>query len=81
MNTKKQGTRSSPKAKTIAAMKATRRGALVTAGPPAKLLASLNSKKPSRLTHELLETAKDMHASGIMDDAAYTKITMRHLKS
>jgi putative transcriptional regulator len=32
-----------------------------------------------RLTKELLETARDMHASGIMDDAAYEKIIMRHL--
>src|SRR5882724_6713996 len=32
-----------------------------------------------RLTRELLETARDMRASGIMDDAAYEKITMRHL--
>ena len=32
-----------------------------------------------RLTRELLETARDMHASGIMNDAAYEKITMRHL--
>jgi putative transcriptional regulator len=37
-------------------------------------------KKPNaRLTKELLETARDMNASGIMDDAAYEKITMRHL--
>jgi putative transcriptional regulator len=26
---------------------------------------------------EMLETARDMHAAGIMDDAAYAKITMR----
>jgi len=32
-----------------------------------------------RLTKELLETAKGMHASGLMNDAAYDKITMRHL--
>jgi putative transcriptional regulator len=35
-------------------------------------------KANTRLTKELLETAKDMHASGIMSDAAYEKITMRH---
>jgi putative transcriptional regulator len=35
--------------------------------------------KTSRLTRELLETARDMHASGIMPNAAYEKITMRHL--
>jgi putative transcriptional regulator len=33
--------------------------------------------KPSRLMREMLETAKDMHALGIMDNAAYRKITMR----
>ena len=37
------------------------------------------TKINARLTKELLETARDMHASGIMDDAAYEKITMRHL--
>ena len=36
-------------------------------------------KTNTRLTKELLETAKDMHASGVMDTAAYEKITMRHL--
>ena len=35
--------------------------------------------KTSRLTQELLETARDMRASGIMPNAAYEKITMRHL--
>jgi putative transcriptional regulator len=33
-----------------------------------------------RLTKELLEMAKGMHASGIMIDAAYEKITMRHFE-
>jgi putative transcriptional regulator len=33
----------------------------------------------TRLTRELLEMAKGMHASGIMNDAAYKKITMRHV--
>jgi putative transcriptional regulator len=37
-------------------------------------------KANTRLTKELLETAKDMHASGIMSDAAYEKITMRHFE-
>jgi putative transcriptional regulator len=37
------------------------------------------TKTNARLTKELLETAKGMYASGIMDDAAYEKITMRHL--
>jgi putative transcriptional regulator len=35
-------------------------------------------KTNDRLTRELLEMAEGMHASGIMDDAAYEKITMRH---
>jgi putative transcriptional regulator len=34
----------------------------------------------SRLTKELLEMAKDMNASGIMTNAAYEKITMRHFE-
>jgi hypothetical protein len=34
------------------------------------------TKTNARLTRELLETAKDMHASGIMNDAAYEKITL-----
>jgi putative transcriptional regulator len=34
---------------------------------------------PSRLTEALLETADDLHRIGIMDDAAYRKITIRHL--
>jgi putative transcriptional regulator len=37
--------------------------------------------KTSRLTHELLETAKDMHKSGLLTKAAHNKITMRHLGS
>jgi len=36
-------------------------------------------KKLSPLTEALLETAGDMHELGIMDDADYSKITMRHL--
>jgi putative transcriptional regulator len=38
------------------------------------------TKTNARLTKELLENAKGMHASGIMDDATYEKITMRHLR-
>ena len=34
--------------------------------------------KASRLTRELLETARDMHASGLLTKAAHEKITMRH---
>jgi len=33
----------------------------------------------SRITKELLETAKGMHRVGILDDEAYKKITKRHL--
>jgi len=36
-------------------------------------------KKSSRLTKALLETARDMREGGILDAAAYNKITMRHL--
>ncbi len=35
--------------------------------------------KLNRLTQALLETAKDMHRAGILDQTAYAKITMRHL--
>jgi putative transcriptional regulator len=35
--------------------------------------------KTSRLTRELLETARDMHASGLLTKAAHDKITMRHV--
>jgi putative transcriptional regulator len=34
--------------------------------------------KTSRLAKELLETARDMHKSGILTKAAHEKITMRH---
>jgi putative transcriptional regulator len=37
-------------------------------------------KGNSRLTRELLETAGDMHASGLMTAATHQKITMRHLE-
>jgi putative transcriptional regulator len=37
-------------------------------------------KGNSRLTGELLETASDMHASGVMTEATLEKITMRHLE-
>jgi putative transcriptional regulator len=33
----------------------------------------------SRLSRELLETARDMHASGLLTKAAHNKITMRHV--
>jgi hypothetical protein len=35
-------------------------------------------KKPSRLAKALLETAAGMHKSGLLDRAAYGKITLRH---
>jgi putative transcriptional regulator len=38
------------------------------------------TKTNARLTMELLETAKGMHAIGIMNDAAYEQINLRHLK-
>jgi putative transcriptional regulator len=34
--------------------------------------------RTSRLTKELLETARDMHASGLLTGAEHEKITMRH---
>jgi putative transcriptional regulator len=37
------------------------------------------TKTNRRLTEELLETASDMRASGLMSKAALEKITMRHL--
>ncbi len=36
-------------------------------------------KGQSRLARELLETARDMRASGLMTKAAHDKITKRHL--
>lgn len=33
------------------------------------------NKKPTQLTQALLETAKDMRQAGILDEAAYRKIT------
>ena len=40
---------------------------------------TMKNKKPSRLAQAILETAKDMRQVGVLDDAAYDKITMRHL--
>lgn len=37
------------------------------------------NNQTSRLTEALLETAKDMRDTGILGEAAYEKITMRHL--
>ena len=37
------------------------------------------NKEPSRLTQALLETAEDMKKAGILGEAVYGKITMRHL--
>jgi putative transcriptional regulator len=36
-------------------------------------------KKTSRLAKELVEMAEGMHRIGLLDRAAYEKITMRHL--
>lgn len=36
--------------------------------------------KTSRLTRELLETAGEMRVVGLLNRAAYEKITMRHLE-
>jgi putative transcriptional regulator len=38
----------------------------------------ITKKKTSRLAKELVETAGDMHKAGILDRAAYDKITLRH---
>lgn len=35
--------------------------------------------QPSRLAKALLETADDMRAAGILDEAAHEKITLRHM--
>jgi putative transcriptional regulator len=43
----------------------------------AKTKKSRTRKGHSRLTRELLETASDMRASGIMNKATHEKITMR----
>jgi putative transcriptional regulator len=40
---------------------------------------AIKNKKLSRLAQTLLETAKDMRQVGVLDDAAFDKITMRHL--
>ena len=37
------------------------------------------AKTLSKFGEALLETATDLHQAGIMDDAAYEKITVRHL--
>lgn len=37
------------------------------------------TKKLSKLTEALLETANDMHSAGLMGDDTYRKITVRHL--
>jgi putative transcriptional regulator len=37
------------------------------------------AKKLSRIAEAMLETAEGMHRIGVMDDATYRKITVRHL--
>ena len=39
----------------------------------------MTTKKPSRLTAEFSEMAEAQHRLGIVDDATYHKITVRHL--
>jgi putative transcriptional regulator len=39
----------------------------------------MTKARSRRLTEELLETARDMHASGLLTKAAHDKITMRHV--
>jgi len=39
----------------------------------------MTKKKPSRLAQALLETAGGMHRVGVLNDAAFHKITVRHL--
>lgn len=41
----------------------------------------MTTKKLSRLSKALLETAEGMHRIGVMDAATYEKITVRHLGS
>jgi ribosomal protein S28E/S33 len=36
-------------------------------------------RAPSRLTEAILETAEGMHRTGIVGDATYEKIRVRHL--
>ena len=43
------------------------------------MAAKIKTKPNIRLTQELLETADDMLASGVMPQDAHDKITMRHL--
>ena len=37
-------------------------------------------KPPSRIQREIQEMAEEMHAHGLMDEAAYKKITLRDLQ-
>jgi putative transcriptional regulator len=39
----------------------------------------MTKKKLSSLAEALLDTAEGMHSIGLMDDATYEKITLRHL--
>jgi putative transcriptional regulator len=39
----------------------------------------MTSKKLSSFTEAMLETAGDMHSIGLMDNASFEKITLRHL--
>jgi len=39
----------------------------------------MTTKKLSKMTEALLETAEGMHRIGVMDDETYRRITVRHL--
>jgi putative transcriptional regulator len=41
----------------------------------------MKAKKPSELVQAMLETAADLHRTGLMDDAAYERITLPYLKA
>ncbi len=41
------------------------------------MMTNAKPAKPSRLMREMQDTAKEMHAIGLMNDASYGKITMR----
>jgi putative transcriptional regulator len=52
---------------------------MATKAKKAKAKTGKTKAKTSRLTKELLETARDMRASGLLTKTAHDKITMRHV--
>src|SRR6266566_9008517 len=52
---------------------------MATKAKKAKARTKMTKAKTSRLTKELLETARDMRASGLLTKTAHDKITMRHM--